>query len=273
MAKEKSKKESKTTVARQDNGNIQITFTIEWKEIKKNKLKTLEELTETVEVKGFRKGKAPINEVEKQIPAEQLTEKTLAKILPGLFSDLIAKENLRPAIYPKFELVKATDGEDWQVRALTCELPEVDVKNYKDIVTKIKVAKKATKEENEAKIMETLVKTYETDIPEILIEEEVNSRLSSMLERLEKLGLSLESYLASLNKTAPQLREEYGDQAKKAILLDIILQNIGIESKVKVTEEEINSYIKVSGVSENQKNTVRLFLKKRKTLDNLAKLV
>jgi hypothetical protein len=35
-----------------------------------------------------------------------------------------------------------------------------------------------------------------------LIDEEVNSRLSKLLERIEKLGLTLESYLSSIGKTA-----------------------------------------------------------------------
>lgn len=280
MAKKESKSKNLPAVAKETNGNVQITFDIDWNEIETKKLESLEEYARNIEVSGFRKGKAPISEVLKKVPAEQLTERTLSKILPNLFSDLIHRENLRPAIYPKFELISAKDGENWQVRATTCELPEIDVKDYKEVVSKVKTTKKQNHDEKENTIMEALLAKYNTEIPEMLIDEEVNSRLASLLERLEKLGLSLESYLASLKKTAPELRNEYGEQAKKAIVLDIVLQNIAIKEDVKVSEKDIADYLMaatngqdVSSFSESQKNTIRLFLMKRETLHSLLKLV
>lgn len=276
-----AKETNNTTVARSEDGNVQITFTVDWKTIESKRKEVASEMAEKITVPGFRKGKAPIEQAIKHLSQEQLTENTLSQILPKLFSKVLEEEKLKPAIYPKFELISAQENEDWQIRAITCELPEVKIADYKKAIKSIKLKKDASKEEKENAVIEKILESTDTTIPEILTEEEVNSRLSSLLQRLEGLGLSLESYLASLNKTAPQLREEYFDQASKSITLDLALQEIATDEKIKVGEKEILDYLKVSstskqnekGFTDQQKSTVELFLRKRKTLDHLVSLI
>lgn len=269
-----AKKIRKNTVARQSNGEIQVTFSIPWATVEKEREHVGKEMAENITVPGFRKGKAPLSQAIKRIPQEQLIEHTLSHILPGKFAEVIKEEDLKPAIYPKFSLVSAKEGEDWEVMAKTCELPDFKVGEYKKYLKpkKTKKAEKLSVEEKQNKVIEALLGNVKFEIPEMIIEEEVNSRLASLLERLEKLGLSLESYLASVNKSAPALREEYSDQAEKAIRLDLILQDISKKEKIEITKKEIEDYMKVSSMSPEQENTIRLFLMKRKTLDKLAKL-
>lgn len=274
-------KTNKTTVAKSDDGSIQITFTVDWKTIDKKRTEVAEDMAKNITVPGFRKGKAPLDQAIKHLPQEQLTENTLSQILPKLFSDVLKKEKLKPAIYPKFELLHAHENEDWQIRATTCELPEIELKDYKKVLKSVKLKKDASKEEKENAVIEKILENTKTVIPEMLTDEEVNSRLSSLLQRLERLGLSLESYLASMNKTAPQLREEYSDQAAKSITLDLALQEIATKEKIEVKDKEITDYLKVSssskqdekGYTDQQKTTVELFLRKRKTLDHLVSLI
>src|SRR4030043_356465 len=122
------------------------------------------------------------------------------------FSD-IKKYMITPAIYPKIELISAEEEKDWQIRAITCELPDVDLGNYKrELSDKKKTSviwtpgkdKKddtntPTREEKEQEVIKTLLENIKVNISKVLIDEEVNSRLSKLLERIEKLGLSLES--------------------------------------------------------------------------------
>jgi len=48
--------------------------------------------------------------------------------------------------------------------------------------------------------MDFLLRNIKIEIPKLLIEEEVNTRLSQLLERIEKLGLDLEKYLQTIGK-------------------------------------------------------------------------
>jgi len=278
--------QTKTTspVAKLDDGTVQVTLTVPWKTIESARKKTAIEMGTEMEVKGFRKGKAPLEKLLETISPEMLTEKTLSKILPELYVEALQKEKITPAMYPKFELVHAHEGEDWQVRAITCVFPEVNLGDYKKTIQE-KSTKKGDKpptiEEKESMVIKTLLDTVKIKVPHMLVEEEANSRLSSLLSRLEKLGLSLENYLASAKKDAATLRSEYEAQAEDAIKLDFALSAVANEADIKVEDREVEEYLKIAGSdnvqnnaqAQERKETIRLFLRKRKSLESLTDLV
>jgi FKBP-type peptidyl-prolyl cis-trans isomerase (trigger factor) len=278
-----------STVARGDDGNIQINFDIPYEVITKNKALVLTDITKNAEVAGFRKGKAPASEVEKKVSPEDLIEKTLAKILPEALGNAITENKLKPAIYPKFELIKADDDANWQIRAVTCELPQVEVGNYKKLITdnlkKVIITpqtKEKTQEEKEQEVIKLLIETIKIKMPKILIDEEVNSRLSQLLGRIEKLGLNLDSYLTSVGKTPQTVRDEYTIQAQNTISLELILQKIAEDQQIKVDEKQIDEVIKVSGAdpkaaeklnTPEQRLFIASILRKKAALESLTALV
>lgn len=288
--KASTKPKDGVVVAKAADGAVQITFKVAWVEIEKKRREVVFELAKNVEVPGFRKGKAPLEKAEAKLDKQFVLNRTLSQILPQLFSTAIKEHKLRPAMYPKFELLHAHEGEDWEVRATTAELPEFELGDYEKVVkdakkTEIWTPEKGdfkkeelSREQKENIAINALAEHYKFGIPKILVEEEANSRLASLLERIEKLGLSLESYLASIKKTAERIREEYEAQAERAIRLDILLGRIAEKEKIRVEEGEISSFLgaaKASGqsISEDQKNTIASFLIKRKVLEKLADLV
>jgi len=291
MAKKNS---SKTVIARSDDGNIQITFTIPWKDIEKTQEEVAKEIGKEIEVPGFRKGMAPVTKVIEHISRQTLLEKTLSKLLPKLVSEAINKHKITPAVYPRFELIKAVEGEDWQIRAVTCELLPINLGDYKKEIIGLtrakslwipgkgtKEEKKPTREEKEQEILKLLLEKIDVKIPKMLIEEETNSRLSKLLERLEKLGLTLESYLSSIGKTPETLRKEYEKQAKEALSLDLILTEIAKEEKISVDPKEIDSAIDAAKAdpklaeelnTPERRQFIEVILKRRKALDMLISL-
>lgn len=297
--KKKSTKALSGSFAKSDDGTIQLTFTIPFKQIKSVREETAAEIGKDIQVPGFRKGKAPLDKVISQIPQDILIEKTLGKILPKLLGEAITKHKIKPAVYPKFELVKAVEGEDWQVRAVTCELPEINLGDYKKTIagalrakaiwtpdsTKTagdKTDKKISKEEKEQEIIKILLETIKITIPKLLINEEVNHKLSNLLARLEKLGLTLETYLPSIGKTAETLRAEYEKQAKEALSLDLILNKIAEKEKIEVSEKQIQEMIKVSAAdpklaekldTPEQRRIIESILRRRAALDSLSALL
>lgn len=270
-----------SVVARESTGNIQITFTVPFEMIQKAEEETVAEMAKDIEIPGFRKGTAPLSKVKEKISQSALIEHSLSHLLPKSLAEAIDTHKLKLAIYPKFELIKADAGEAWQVRGITCELPEVNLDDYKNIVAgEIRAAslkKDLTKDEREQTAIKALTENIKVDTPQVLIEEEANSRLSSLLARLEKLGLALESYLSSIGKNAEDLRAEYATQAKGAIALDLILSKIAVEEGIKVDEKEIESAINMSETAtpknesgedlESRKRLIESILRRRKALD------
>lgn len=289
-----------STIARSNDGTIQITFTIPWEIIKKARRVAVTELGKDIEVPGFRKGKAPENKVQEQIPQNTLLEKTLSIILPKTFTDTIVKEKIKPAIYPKFEVLKAEEENDWQVRAVTAEIPEIELGDYRQLISQAVNSKKiwtpdtaktrneqkheeeSTTEEKEQKVIKLLLENIKLDIPKILIDEEVNSRLSRLLERIEKLGLTLEGYLSSINKNGQSLRSEYITQANQNLTLDLILSKISEEENIQIDESQVEATLKAAAAdpkikaeptTPEQKRIIESILKRRKALEILTQLM
>lgn len=296
MSEKTTKNKPSSTLAKSDDGTIQITFTIPYREIRSAKEETAKELGKDVDVPGFRRGMAPLEKVIEHTDPNILLEKALSKILPGLITKAVEEHKIRPAIYPKFELVSAQEDQDWQIRAITCELPEIDLGDYKKVLSSSKKVgsiwtpgmdkkekvKEPTREEKEQRAIKTLLENVKVNISKVLIDEEVNSRLSKLLERIEKLGLSLDSYLTSINKTAAALRQEYETHAKEALMLDLILTKIAEIEKLSVEAKEVDAAV-TAGKSDpelikeldtpERRKFIEVILKRRKALDLLTSLV
>lgn len=284
-----------SVIARESDGNIQITFTIPFALVKKVQDETIVELAKDIEMPGFRRGMAPVSKAAEKIPQGKIIEHALAHILPKALSDAVTENKLKIAIYPKFELISAEENKDWQIRGITCELPEVILGDYKKeiagalransiIVPGKEKDESASAEGIRAKkegiVIKTLLTSVKVIIPKILIEEEADSRLSQLLARIEKLGLALESYLASIGKKAEDLRADYAQQAREAIALDLILSKIAENENITISDKEIDTALGMSQVAqkdikispeeiENRKRLVESILKRRSALDFL----
>jgi FKBP-type peptidyl-prolyl cis-trans isomerase (trigger factor) len=277
-----------------DDGTIEITYKIPYKQVSETKSKVVEELGKNIEVPGFRKGKAPASKVENHIPEHTLIEQTLGRILPKLVAETIKKEKIKPAIYPKFDLISAEEGKDWEIKAITCEIPEVKLGNYKKEISGTARAKaiwtpdKADKDgekkepspqEKQQATIEALIETVDIKIPEILVRQEVDARLAKLLDRIQSLGLSLESYLASVGKNAEGLREEYSKQAKDSLTLELALLKIADEENIQVDKKEVDEAIEASAGDKElakkldtpeQRRQIEAVLRKRAALDKLT---
>jgi len=268
-----------STVAKTDDGTIQITLTIPYKTIAEERAKAVAEAAKDIVIDGFRKGMAPTDKVEAKLGEATIIEKTLTRILPEALGKVVETEKLALALYPKFELVSAEKDKDWQVRAVSCELPKITLGDFQKeiLVGKPKEKKEQSLGEKENLILTAILKTSEVKLPKLLINEEVEARLTSLLVRLEKLSLKLESYLASVGKTPESLRVEYEKQVTESITLELALNEIAKKEGVEIKETEIDEAIKASlpevkdqTISPAQRQMLRGVILRQKTLQTLA---
>ena len=280
------------TIAKTDDGTIQITYSIAYSDIKKVKDDVALELGKDLEIPGFRKGNAPLDKILANIPESTLIEKTLSKILPRLFSETIDSEKIKPILFPKFELIKAKENEDWQVITKTAEFPVFNLNNYKETIKNAINSKNILKpgdnkekvlsrEEREQIVIKTLLETISINIPKVLIDEEVQNRFSRILEQIDKLGLTIDTYLTSIGKKLEDIKKEYEKQSKDTLSLDLILSEISKNEKFSISENDINEAVKASSaVSELEKELdnpekrrlIESILLKRKALNFLTSL-
>lgn len=292
MKKKKIEKNSTSILARQDDGTIQLTITIPQSLVQQKKEQALIHLVQSLEVPGFRRGKAPRDVALKHIEKQELYNHLLQDLLPAVYTASVEKHKVTPILAPRFELINTDDDRDWQVRAVTCELPTINIEDYRKAVkgraaaSKIWVPEKqkngpVSREEKEQQVLKTILETAQAQIPRLLLEEEVNHRLAKLLDQTQKLGLTVEQYLASTGKTTESLRAEFAQQAENSIKLELALNKIADEEKVTVDNSEITALINASGDEEvkkslanpAQRRMIHGVLKRRKALDRLVALV
>ena len=280
---------------RLSDGTIELTITIPWKKVAEEYQKSLAKLGVDITIKGFRKGKAPIKKVEENLGKSAIYEEILKTLIPVVYIEALKEHNLKPIINPQITVVSLQENKDWQIKATTCELPKVDLGDYQEALRKalasekiLTPAKDKTKppldQKDESvrleKIFQSLLATAKVQIPEILIQDEINRMLSRLIDQTGRLGLTVEQYLASIGKTSDQIRTEYHQQAQDSLKLELILAAIADEQKIETSEEEVQKLIqavpdeetKKSLDNQAQKAYIRQLLRKRKVIDNLSKL-
>lgn len=276
-----------------DNGNLEIKFTIPWETVSAHYQKTLKSLAAKAKIKGFRPGKAPANLVEKSLGKEKIYQELLKTLLTEIYLEALTTHKLRPVVNPQFRLISAPENQDWQAVATTAQLPEIKVEGYQEKVKKEiapakiwtpgqKTADKNSQDTSQklSRVLEALLKTIPVKLPAILVEEEVNRLLSRLIDQTGRLGITVDQYLASINKKAADIKDEYRHQAEESLKLELILAAIADNDQVKVDENEIEKMIQATKDGKvktdlsdpNQKAYLRQILRKRKVLDNLAVL-
>lgn len=275
---------NKATLEKQQDGTIKLTITIPKGDIKTVHEQILSEYVKGVKVDGFRKGNAPQSLVKKRINDEEIREKVLKKLLPQIYSQAVQDNNIKPIMNPKIHIGKMDEGEDWEFTALTCEMPDVDLGTYKESVKKITAKSKIIipgqeqKKPENTEVMKALLESVKIKIPGILIEQEADRLLSQLLNDIKKLGLSLDQYLASTNRTPEDLRQEYAERAEEDMKLEFALQKIAEIEKIIIEQKEIDEAIQKAKDDNERKSLegnrylLAAILRQQKTLDFLLNL-
>lgn len=274
---------------------IELTITIPWPDIAKTYETAVDEVVKRTEVSGFRKGKAPRKVVEEQLDKTKVYEEVLKDLLPKVYNQAVTDQKLHPIINPKIELREASEGKDWVVRAVTCEKPAVTLGNYQQAIRDLKTAKQKkiwvpggkTEPEGEKpedkkptldELLKALLDAVTVTIPSLLVEHEVNRLLSDLIDQTKKLGLTVDQYLASTQRTAESIRHEYGEQAKRTLTLEFSLEEIADREGILVSDDDIAKVIETAKTDaekkalEGQRYYLASVLRRQKTLDFLASL-
>ncbi len=275
---------NKSTIDRTQDGTIELKITIPWTIIKKEWDFVVSEMVKNTNLAGFRKGKAPKKLVEEKLDKARIREEILRKLLPQIYLEAIKEHNLKPIMDPRIHIEsELLDDKDWQFHAITCEAPSVNLNGYKEAIKKITAKSKIVipgKEPQTPKleeIIKALLESAKLTIPQVLIQREADRLLSQTLDEIKKLGMSLDQYLSSTNRTADSLRAEYARKAENDLRLEFALQKIAETEKITVENNEIEKTIENAKPEEKEGLRANRYLlasiiRQQKTLDFLKSL-
>ncbi|MFC1674174.1 trigger factor, partial [Pseudomonadota bacterium] len=92
----------------------------------------LEELSKTINMPGFRKGKVPVSLLRKKYGQNVMGE-ALDKAVQDAVTKLLADNELRPAMQPKIEIVKFEEGQDIESTVAVEIMPEIEIGDFSKI--------------------------------------------------------------------------------------------------------------------------------------------
>lgn len=213
----------------------------------------------TIDYKGFIDGE----QFEGGTAEKQRLELGSNTFIPGFEEQLIGKKK-----GDKVE-VKVTFPEDYFAEELRGkeatfevviheikekELPKLDdefakdvsefdtLEEYKNSIRERleKEAKNREKIEFENKLVDKVVESSEVDIPEVMIEHQIEHEINDFNYRLRLQGLDIEQYLNLTNTKLEDLKEQLRPAAEKKIKTDLVLEAIGKKENIKASEEDID---------------------------------
>lgn len=272
-----------------DDGTIELTITIPWKDMQAMYQTVVTETASSAEIDGFRKGKAPKQMVEENVDKTKVYEETIKRLVPKAYTDAVIEHKVSPIMMPQIELKDAQEEKDWVILARTCERPAITLKDYKKEIAALKASKTPAiivpgKDAGDAgkpkgptvdEVLDALLVSIEAKLPEILLEHEVTHQLSQLVDQTKKLGLTVEQYLASTGKTAESVRKDYKAQAAKNLTLEFGLEAIAEKENITVSDEEVDKLLATAKSEEerkamaDQRYYLTSLIRRQKTLDAL----
>lgn len=135
------------------------------------------------------------------------------------------------------------------------EMPKLDDEFAKDVseFDTLEELKKSIKErlekdnadkakaEMENAAIDAVIENTKLDVPEGMIDLEIDEMIDNIAQRLQYQGMNLDTYLKMMGKTESQLREEFKPDAKKNVETRLILSQIVEDEKLKADEDYINA--------------------------------
>ncbi len=153
-------------------------------------------------------------------------------------------------------------GQEVSFRVLVKEvkgkkLPEVDdefarTASELDTIDELRASLREQLEKNKERgadaavrdrVLQVLVDRTEVDLPDSLIDEETEHRVTHARERAEQIGMTLDQLLETQGFDEDRFRADARDHAVRAITADLVLESVARAEEIQVTKEELGREI------------------------------
>jgi trigger factor len=188
------------------------------------------------------------------------------RLIPGLAEGLIGQRlnetrDVRltlPEDYPKKDLagsevtfrVTVKSIKERQLPAVDDELAQLLGRgtNLRDLRQEIQVelqeaAQRSDEQRFENDVLKALDERMQVEVPEALIEREVNRRVRELELRLQEQGVKMDRYLEYTNTTLEVLKAQQRPQAVQKVRLEMGLEEIAEREGLSVADEEIEAAV------------------------------
>jgi trigger factor len=105
------------------------------------------------------------------------------------------------------------------------------------------------KERIRMELIEKVAQNSKMDIPEALINIELDKMVNELRGSVENIDLGFDKYLQGIKKTVDDLKKEWRSQAEKRVRISLVLREIAKKEKIEISDKEV-----VERIDEAEKN-------------------
>lgn len=111
---------------------------------------------------------------------------------------------------------------------------------------------KASKQEYESELLKKVAENSTIEIPEVMVEAQIDVMLRDFDYQLRYQGLDLESYMKYMNVDKEGLRESYKAMAYDRVKIQLVLEKIAKVENITVSEEDLKAELEKTAKLYNQ---------------------
>ena len=148
----------KTSVKNISDTRVEVTITLNEKELATAEKVAITKLAKEMSVKGFRKGKVPFDVALKNADPVKLQDEILNNSISKAVAEVFVKDDIQALERPQVEVKKFVPGEMLEFTAETDILPKIKMGDYKKLNTTIKPEKVNQKDIDE--VLERIKKAF-----------------------------------------------------------------------------------------------------------------
>ena len=181
-------------------------------------------------------------------------------LIPGFEEQIIGMKNGEEKkfdiTFPKDYHAKEFAGKKAQFEVTVTDIKEVNLpkaddafadnfghKNIADLTDAIRKSLRdeveaKTRQELESEVIEKMLPLLTVEVPDGLIDQEIDRMVANMSEQIESKGMKLDKYLESIKKTLQELRADMRQVAEKNIRIGFMLGKIIEEESIDQQDPE-----------------------------------
>jgi trigger factor len=179
--------------------------------------------------------------IAKSVSEEEVGEITEKEVTE--YTDYLRKQRAQAEAMSKGEQF---DPEKAELPELTDEFVKT-LGKFDSVETFLKELKKNMLDEKKMraaethrlKIMEEIIAGTKVDVPQVLVDEEIEKMMQKFKHDIEQYKMNIEDYLKQLGKTEEDLKAEWKPDAVKRATMNLILPEIAKEEKLKADADAV----------------------------------
>ena len=103
-------------------------------------------------------------------------------------------------------------------------------------------ASEQAKQEFQINVIAAVTKNAELDIPEVLVDRQIDSQIQQFSYNMMRQGLQLQDYLSMIGRTMEDMREDFRPMAEVNVRQMLVIEAIAKDAEIEPTEEDMEKH-------------------------------